>query len=344
MKFLVSLLLCLSVAAPAMASVTISSPYNGESVTSPFNLSATAGWCSGQWISAIGYSIDNSTHTTLWHNNKIDTSVSASSGYHTVHVKSWGYNGSVCMSDVKVNVTTLSSNSISSSSGPWIPSNATSVSGIQMLSNWRADHDTGTGSGWASGYTSLVGSPSRSSGGTRQFITKYGNHGGERYSSSFDDDSSSKNFVYDAWIYLGNSASNLANLELDLNQTVSSGNTVIFGFQCDGYYNTWDYSANTGSASSPHGTWKHSGAYCNPRAWTRNTWHHVQVRYSRDDGGNVTYYSVYFDGKRSDINKKVFSAYSLGWGKTLLTNFQVDGLGSGGTIYTYLSTLKVYRW
>jgi hypothetical protein len=40
----------------------------------------------------------------------------------------------------------------------------------------------------------------------------------------------------------------------------------------------------------------------------------------------------------------VFSAYSLGWGKTLLTNFQVDGLGSGGTIYTYLSTLKVYRW
>jgi hypothetical protein len=224
-----------------------------------------------------------------------------------------------------------------------MPSNAVSVGAIQMLSNWRADHDTGTGSGWASGATGLVASPSRN-GGTRAFVTNFGNHGGERYSSSFDDDANAKNFVYDAWIYLGDSAKYLANLELDLNQTVPSGNTVIYGFQCDGYSNTWDYSVNTGTPSHPQGAWKHTGAYCNPRDWKRNAWHHVQVRYSRDDGGNVTYYTVWLDGKRQDINRKGFSAYALGWGKTLLTNFQVDGLGSGGTIYAYLSDLKVYRW
>lgn len=347
MKFIFSLLLCLAVSAPAMASVTISSPYNGETVSSPFTLSANAGWCSGQWISSIGYSLDSSTHTTLWHNNKINTSVSASGGTHTIHVKSWGHAGSVCVADVKVTVTTVSSNSVSSgstSSGPWKPSNAVSVSAIQMLSNWRADHDGATGSGWASGTTGLVGSPSRGGAGTRAFVTKFGNHAGERYSASFNDDAYSKNFIWDGWVYLGDSAKYLANLELDLNQTVPSGNTVIYGFQCDGYSSTWDVSANTGSTTSPHGAWIHTGAYCNPRAWARNTWHHVQIRYSRDDGGNVTYYSVYLDGKRQDINRKVFSAYKLGWGKTLLTNFQVDGLGTGGTIYAYLSSLTVYRW
>src|SRR6185437_11998197 len=190
MKFILSLLLCLAVAAPAMASVTISSPYNGETVSSPFTLSANAGWCSGQWISSIGYSIDNSTKTTLWHNNKINTSVSASGGTHTIHVKSWGHAGSVCVADVKVTVTTVSSNSVSSgstSSGPWKPSNAVSVSAIQMLSNWRADHDGATGSGWASGTTGLVGSPTRGGAGTRAFVTKFGNHAGERYSASFND-------------------------------------------------------------------------------------------------------------------------------------------------------------
>jgi hypothetical protein len=32
-----------------------------------------------------------------------------------------------------------------------------------------------------------------------------------------------------------------------------------------------------------------------------------------------------------------------GWGPTMLTNFQVDGLGSGSNT-VYLDDLTVYRW
>jgi hypothetical protein len=34
----------------------------------------------------------------------------------------------------------------------------------------------------------------------------------------------------------------------------------------------------------------------------------------------------------------------LGWASTLLTNFQIDGLGSGGSTIAYLDNLTVYRW
>src|SRR5205823_10311744 len=66
------------------------------------------------------------------------------------------------------------------------------------------------------------------------------------------------NFVYDAWVYLTDSAANIGNLEMDLNQTMPNGQTVIFGFQCDGYTGTWDYNANWTGPDHPTNTWMHS--------------------------------------------------------------------------------------
>src|SRR5690348_16158967 len=154
MKSVVSSLLCLALAAPALASVTVSSPSNGDTVTAPFTLSADASYCSSQPISAMGYSIDNSTNTTIVHDNAVNAKVSSQTGKHTLHVKAWGNKGAVCVTDVALNVT--AGTSVSS---PWIPSNAVSVSSLQTLGNWKAAHDTATGSGWASGSMSIVGSP-----------------------------------------------------------------------------------------------------------------------------------------------------------------------------------------
>jgi hypothetical protein len=131
---------------------------------------------------------------------------------------------------------------------------------------------------------------------------------------------------------------------MDMNQTMENGQTVIFGFQCDGYTNTWDYTKNAGSPTNPSDVWVHSSAYCNPRSWSQNTWHHVQVYYSRDGSGNITYHSVWLDGAQSSINATVNSAFALGWGAVLLTNFQVDGLGPSGSPAVYLDNLTVSRW
>jgi hypothetical protein len=210
------------------------------------------------------------------------------------------------------------------------------------MSNWKGSYDSGT-PGSSSGTTSLVDSPAHD-GSARQFVTNYSASGGERYWVSFGNDTTSTNFLYDAWVYLTSSSSNIANLEMDMNQVMANGQTVIYGVQCDGYSGTWDYTENKGTAENHATHWLHSTAPCDVRKWSTDTWHHVQITYSRDETGNVTYKSVYLDGAEQDMNATVFSAEALGWGQTLLTNFQIDGLGSSGSATVYLDDLTVYRW
>jgi hypothetical protein len=288
----------------------------------------------------MGYSLDNSPDTTVFSGkSSIDTKVDASAGTHTVHVKVWSTKGAVCVTDVGIKVESVTGDPAADPS--IVPSNAISISGIHALSNWAKVHDGGT-TGSSSGSTYMVSSPSHS-GAARKFATSFSNGGGERYSVSFGDDRTSTNFLYDAWIYVASPSSKLANVELDLYQTMSNGNTVLFGFQCDGYHGVWDFNKNSGTASDTHGTWVHSSAKCNPRSWTTGAWHHVQISYSRTSGGYATYHAVWFDGVKSSLNATVFDAHSLGWGSSLVTNFQVDGLGTGSATL-YLGDLIVYRW
>ncbi|HEX3661975.1 MAG TPA: hypothetical protein VHU89_11115, partial [Acidobacteriaceae bacterium] len=59
--------------------------------------------------------------------------------------------------------------------------------------------------------------------------------------------------------------------------------------------------------------------------------------------GNITYKSVTLDGTTHTINATAFNARSLGWGSSIVTNFQVDGKGSGSAT-VYLDKLTVSRW
>ena len=284
----------------------------------------------------MGYSLDASTSTTIVDGTSINASVASASGSHTLHVKAWGNQGAACVTDVSVDVLVSAALSV-------VPSLAASISSIQTLGSWIASNDSASGGGAASGSMSIVGSPSQS-GPTREFATSYSNYGDERYSTTFGDDTVSTNFLYDGWVYLTSSSSDIANLEMDINQVMANGQTVLFGFQCDGYSSTWDYTVNKGTPQSPNDQWLHSSAYCNPRGWGINTWHHVQIYFSRDDSGNVTYHCVWLDNLQENINATVSSAFALGWAPTLLTNFQVDGLGASGSSIVYLDNLTIYRW
>ena len=330
------LTVCVSI--PASASVTVSSPYNNTEVGSSFTLSASAANCSSQAISAMGYSFDNSADNTFVYSSSINAQVQSSLGSHTLHVKAWGNKGASCVTDVAITVAPAAS-----TGGPSIPSGAISVSGIQVLSNWLAEKDGAVG-GTAGGAMSLVSSPSY--GGTaREFWTNYSNYGNERYYVSFGDDTSSTNFLYDTWVYIPSSSTSIANLEMDMNQVMPNGQTVIFGFQCDGWSGTWDYTANTGTPTKPVDQWLHSGARCNVKNWSKNTWHHVQVNYFRNNSGYVNYSAVWLDGVKQQLNVTVFSAFALGWSPTLLTNFQVDGAEAGySTSTVYMDDLTIYRW
>jgi hypothetical protein len=339
-KLTTLLLMLAGFAMSAEATVTVAKPANGTEVTSPFTLSANSSTCSAQTVSAMGYSLDNSSDTTIIDSTTVNAQVQAATGSHTLHVKAWGNKGSACVTDVAISVQPITT---IKTSAPVIPSNAVSVSSIQTLANWHSSIDTAV-AGSASGVTGLDNSPSRS-GNARKFVTKYSNYGNERYYVSFGDDTEATNFLYDAWVYVASSSSDVANVEMDMNQVMPNGQTVIFGFQCDGWAGTWDYTANIGSPKEPIDTWLHSSASCNPRSWKINAWHHVEVSYSRDTDGNVTYKSVWLDGVEQTIDATVPSAFALGWSPTLLTNFQVDGYTSAtGASTIYLDELTIYRW
>src|SRR5215831_1997626 len=207
-------------------------------------------------------------------------------------------------------------------SAPPIPDNAIVTRNVQRLGNWRVKFDSGTiGSG--SGEMMRVDEPTLD-GLTERFVTKYSGWGGVLYSNTYDNDAYATNFVYDARVWIS-SGTTIANLEMDLNQVMPNGDTVIYGFQCAGTSNTWDYTRNAGTPANPKVEWVRTSSYCNPAQWQKDSWHHVQIWSSRDEAGKVTYHSVWLDGVEYPINATVNSAFSLKWAKgALVVNFQVD--------------------
>lgn len=230
-----------------------------------------------------------------------------------------------------------------SSTGPVIPANALSDTEIQLMPNWRTKKDPAT-NGTASGAISIVSDPSLDGSQTARYDTSYSKYGGVLYSVTYGQDSGPSNFVYDAEVWIA-AGSTIGNLEMDNNQVISNGDTVIYAFQCAGDTNTWDYSENAGTRANPVVKWIPSSQSCNPANWTKNAWHHVQIQTSRDDVGNVTYHSVWLDGVEYPINQTVMSAFSLGWASAdLIANFQVDGTSGSGSSTLYLDKFTMYRW
>jgi hypothetical protein len=331
----------MTLALPALAEVNVNSPANHSVVDSPFSLSATAITCSSESVSSIGYSLDNGPDQTIVKDTSLEETVSAPEGTHTLHVKAWGDDGAVCVVDVDITVTDRAE-AESTGGGFVVPSNAIKVSSLQTMSNWRAISDSGA-KGHASGSTTIVHSPSLS-GSARKFSQSYKGNGDERYSIHFGDDKSSTNFAYDGWLYLTSSSHDISNVEMDMNQVMENGQTVIYGVQCDGWSGTWDYTLNAGSPEHQIDKWAHTKQPCNPHSWKIDTWHHVQATYSRNAEGKVTYHSVWFDGVEHPFNVTVPSAVALHWGPSLITNFQIDGFNGSGSSTVYLDRLVISRW
>jgi len=230
--------------------VSVSEPAYSSAVSSPFTLDATSTSCSAQAVSAMGYSLDGSTSTAVVYATSVSASVTAAAGAHVLHVKSWGSAGAACDTDVNITVSATTSSACVPASrrrveAAVLPSNAVSVSNIQSAHRLVSVDDPST-LGTANGAMAMVGCPSLS-GNAREFYTTYSYYGGELYYASYGDDTTSSSFVYDGWVYLDNSSGSIANLEMDMNQVMANGQTVIFGFQCDGGSGTWDYTENAGT-------------------------------------------------------------------------------------------------
>jgi hypothetical protein len=314
------------------AVITVYYPASGLQSASPLAINASSSTCQSGTTTAMGYSFDDSTNTTI-EPVAFRTFALVGNGQHTLHVKCWGTGGTADVVNIPVNIVASTESPLSTSM--LVPS-------VQAMTGWVANHDAATGAS-STGTTWVVSSPSYS-GHARAFWMSFSNSGGEIYHQSFADDYNATHFIYDVQLYLTNITS-VANIEMDLNQVLSNGQTVIYGFQCDGYSGTWDYTVNTGTPTAPVDTWVHSAVKCPaPSTWRQNAWHHVQIAYSRDASGNVTYQNLTLDGTEYNLNAKGNSAFALGWGPVLLVNFQLDGLGASGSANAYIDNMTIYHW
>lgn len=221
---------------------------------------------------------------------------------------------------------------------------ATSSGVLDGALNWQAVHDLATpGESRGSSVYPTAAPPYDDA---RKFYMTYSNRGGERFSISFGSSTGATHFVYDTLVYITD-PSELQNIEMDVNQVMSDGRTVIFAAQCAGTSRTWEYTTDTTVNGKRSGHWHPSNIPCNPQAWTPNRWHHVQIATSRDISGDVTYEWVNLDGVSSTFTGATGpSALSLGWKVgDLSLNFQLDGSNTASeSIIAYVKDMTIYRW
>lgn len=329
---------------PAFASnITVASPVNGTSIASPIWIRAHNVGCNGLAPTAFGYSVDNSS-TLVRGVTPYDvdaTKVGIGSGTHTIHFKAWTSNGACPAVSTTFKVggsSTSSGGSTGSAPSGSIPASAVGSANLDGK-GWPGEHDAGT-PGSSRGST-VYPATTPVYDDAREFYMTYSAHGGYRWHLSFAKDAAATHFVYDAYVLLKN-PSQVGNLELDMNQVMSNGATVIFGTQCSSYGGKWQFTTTSGGSSH----WHSSNIPCNPKTWAANTWHHVQIA-SHRSGGVVTYDWVNVDGKHSVFSGATgTSALQLGWAHgDLLINFQVDGANSGsGSITSYIHKMTIFRW
>jgi hypothetical protein len=347
----------LMLAQPALAEdVTVASPINGTSVESPIWVRAHNVGCNGLTPTEFGFSIDNSGALTRGASaNDVDViNVGLAAGTHTIHFKSWTANGAcptvdttfkvVASGSASSSANTSSTSSVTASAlassavTASIPSNATN-SGILDGKNWIGQKDGGTPG--TAHFSSVYPARTPSGDSARKFYMTYTRHGGVRWHISFAKSASATHFVYDTYVYLAN-PSQVANIELDMNQVMSDGRTVILGMQCSSYSNRWEFAY---VKSGTH--WRASSIPCNPKTWKANTWHHVQIASHRSSTGVATYDYVNLDGAHHAFsNATVNAAEHLGWAPgTLLINFQLDGASAGsGSITAFAHKMTVFHW
>jgi hypothetical protein len=200
-------------------------------------------------------------------------------------------------------------------------------------SRWCWEHDRDT-PGEAAGNSWLYGP-------FRRFDMVWKAFGGERF--HVDLGASKQNSLYttftlDTWVYF-NKLVNVNNIEIDLNQVIPNGDTVIFGMQCNFPREMWQYTTNV--SGKPR--WNDSNVACSRKWWTAGLWHHVILKYHRDAAGNVAYDSVNFDTKLATfVGAYGPSDFDLGWqiGQQV-ANFQVDGDGTFAGATVFLNSFNV---
>jgi len=308
----------------AFAGVSVSSPTNGATVSSPVRVVASAS--SGKPITAMRIYVDGySAYTT--YSNRIDTSVAMSKGWHSVIVQAWDSSGAYFKAPLNVNVSGTSSSTTPTTSGGgyW---------NIDQMSGWGScDRCAGIGANGPSaphwmGWTSNPSLDGKSAvftiGGSNPWANAI-------WWKSFRGDDSKKHFVYEMYFYIKNPSASQA-LEFDVNQSAGY-RRYIYGTQCgvnyDYQWDVWDTAGNT---------WRKTGIPCSVKAYA---WNHYVAEFARSNG-QIHFIAITLNGKKSYVNR---SYWSKQWGASEISvAVQLDMRGVPVTYSLWVDKLSLRFW
>jgi hypothetical protein len=349
--------------------VTVTSPADDSTVSSPAHYAAAATTTCAQGIRSMGVYSDPGVLAYTVSANSVDTTVKMKAGTHQTSVAAWDACGGT--TTVPINVTVASSTGGSgtgSTPAPTpaptptpapstSPSQAKTFASVQKQKNWFGfallppkylicGHCKAKGPEMNWAMKQHVSSPSLSGDATQFSIggkTQFGdalfnNHLIGDFTSQGIVDSNQKinsslhNFTYDVYFYLNDVSVSQA-LEFDINQFVN-GKSFIWGHECriagGNQWDVWDDQAKH---------WHATGASCKPQS---NAWNHLVLQVQRTSNDQLLFKSITLNGKTAVLNYYGSPTPTKWTGLTI--NYQQD-LNVNRTPYSvWLDKLNFVYW
>jgi hypothetical protein len=309
----------------AMATVTVTSPTNGSTVSAPVQVTSTSSSSHGI-VQTIVYVDNKDAYKTS--TGTVNTSLTLATGSHTMVVQSWDSSGVVLKSSA------ITFNVATSTSG--VPTNAKKYTTIEQMTGWQSC-DTCAGAG-GSGPTAVVSmtqnvtSPSLDSKSAQFYLKGSQPYSGGLWWKQLGANSAVSSFQYDLYFYLKNPSAAQA-LEFDVNQSIN-GKKYIFGTECD----VKDHHAWNIYDAANH-KWMGTGIACTtPIAYA---WNHLTLEFQRVNG-QMKFVAVTLNGKKSYFNRSYYAAPS--GVSELNVAVQIDTDGNNTAYSEWVDKITLSAW
>ncbi len=275
--------------------LTVSSPTNSSTVTSPINIVASAQPKNPIFFMRV-YVDQLAVYFTF--NNSINTQIFAEPGQHTITVMAEDNQGYVSATPLSVTVSSQAAQNV--------------ISGIQNLPGWqscgalfppssgRAGQICAAGGGTPySTITQNVTSPSMDGKSAEFSIAPQPpdcpGYCNMLYFNAIAGGNNVSHFIYDVYFQIDNPEAPQA-LEFDTNQTYG-GQRWVWGSECnfkgDGHWDIWD--------DAPHTGWEATSIPCLASDFPANTWNHITWDVQQA-GNSVQYNTLTVNGTVYPVN------------------------------------------
>ena len=327
----------LALTVSTQSGVSVVSPLNGSTVSSPASYVATATTSCPTGVAATGIYVDNQL-AYVTQGSSLNTQLPLSGGTHNTVVQDWDNCGGSSVTPVSVTVT-----------GTTLPS-------IQALGGWNQWGElaptysicTSSCPGVTWSMIQHLSSPSLSGNATQFNIGGTTPYSDVLWSNPLIGDGTTEglpdtshtllptihNMTVDTYVYVTNFAVT-QDLECDINMYMN-GVGMEWGTECnhlaDGVWDIWN---------NVNAQWVPTTIPC---SLNNAAWNHVTLQMQRESNNDLLYQSITVNGVTHTINQTVapFPVPSGWWGMTV--NYQMDGNYNQSPNTTYLDKLNVTYW